>query len=133
MTIAELFVGHSVNKLEQMTGHIEDCLGRLSEDEIWRRGSEPENCVGNLVLHLCGNLGQWIGHYVAQRPDRRQHHQLDPSPHGVFRFALTKQPRWPPPSEAPRSRAHRAGPERALLSGRPRGGRHRAPGRRPAP
>lgn len=67
----ELFVGHSVAKLAQMTGHIEDCLDRLTDDQIWRRGSEPENSVGNLVLHLCGNLGQWIGHYVARRTDSR--------------------------------------------------------------
>ena len=71
MMLAELFVSHSVAKLEQMTGHIESCLDRLSEDQIWARGSEPENSVGNLVLHLCGNLGQWIGHYVAGRADTR--------------------------------------------------------------
>ena len=65
--IADLFITHSVAKLEQMTGHIESCLDRLNEDQIWRRGSEPENSVGNLILHLCGNLGQWIGHYVAGR------------------------------------------------------------------
>jgi hypothetical protein len=67
----ELFVAHSVQKLDQMTRHIEDCLDRLSEDQVWQRGSAPENSVGNLVLHLTGNLGQWIGHYVGRRPDTR--------------------------------------------------------------
>jgi uncharacterized damage-inducible protein DinB len=66
-----LFVGHSVQKLEQMTNHIETCLARLTEEQIWQRGSAPENSVGNLVLHLCGNLGQWIGHYIGGRPDTR--------------------------------------------------------------
>ena len=69
--LADLFVAHSVQKLEQMTGHIENCLDRLTEDQIWQRGGEPENSVGNLVLHLSGNLGQWIGHYVGGRPDTR--------------------------------------------------------------
>ena len=69
--IAELFITHSISKLDQMTGHIESCLDRLTEEQVWRRGSEPENAVGNLVLHLCGNLGQWIGHYVAGRADAR--------------------------------------------------------------
>ena len=69
--IAELFIAHSAAKLEQMTGHIENCLDRLTEHQIWQRGSEPENSVGNLVLHLRGNLGQWIGHYVAGRADTR--------------------------------------------------------------
>ena len=69
--IAELFINHSTQKLEQMTAHIESCLDRLTEEEIWRRGSAPENAVDNLVLHLCGNLGQWIGHYVGGREDIR--------------------------------------------------------------
>jgi uncharacterized damage-inducible protein DinB len=28
--------------------------------------------VGNLVLHLCGNVGQWIGSGVGGKPDTRQ-------------------------------------------------------------
>lgn len=69
--IAELFITHSVAKLEQMTEHIESCLDRLTDQQIWARGSEPENSVGNLVLHLCGNLGQWIGHCMVGRADTR--------------------------------------------------------------
>ncbi|HEY3740041.1 MAG TPA: DinB family protein [Bryobacteraceae bacterium] len=69
--LAELFITHSTDKLGQMTGHIEDCLDRLTVDQIWHRGSGPENSVGNLVLHLCGNLGQFVGHYIAGRPDLR--------------------------------------------------------------
>ena len=66
------FVLYSVEKLRQLGGRIEDCLGRLSEEQVWARGSENENAVGNLVLHLCGNLGQWIGAGVAGRVDHRQ-------------------------------------------------------------
>ena len=69
--IANLFIAHSTSKLEQMTGHIEACLNRLTDDQIWRRGSAPENALGNLVLHLCGNLGQWLGSHVAGRSDTR--------------------------------------------------------------
>jgi hypothetical protein len=36
------------------------------------RGSENENAVGNLVLHLSGNIRQWIGSGVAGLPDDRQ-------------------------------------------------------------
>ena len=67
-----LFLDYSVKKLQQLAGRIDDCLSRLSGEQIWRRGSENENAVGNLVLHLCGNLGQWIGHGVAGRPDTRR-------------------------------------------------------------
>ncbi len=70
--LERLFLDYSVKKLEQLAGRIDDCLDRLSDEQIWRRGSENENAVGNLVLHLCGNLGQWLRHGVAGRPDVRR-------------------------------------------------------------
>lgn len=66
------FVRYSVEKLRQYTTRIEDCLGRLNEDQVWARGGDNENAVGNLVLHLCGNLGQWIGFGVGGREDHRE-------------------------------------------------------------
>ncbi|HEV2688600.1 MAG TPA: DUF1572 family protein [Bryobacteraceae bacterium] len=41
-------------------------------DQIWMRNTENENAVGNLVLHLCGNVNQWIGSGVAGKPDHRE-------------------------------------------------------------
>lgn len=37
-----------------------ECLGQLSDEEIWWRPNEASNSVGNLLLHLCGNMRQWI-------------------------------------------------------------------------
>jgi uncharacterized damage-inducible protein DinB len=36
------------------------CLNAMTDDQIWWRPNEQSNSVGNLVLHLCGNLKQWI-------------------------------------------------------------------------
>jgi len=36
------------------------CLERMSDEDIWWRPNDQSNSVGNLVLHLCGNLKQWI-------------------------------------------------------------------------
>jgi uncharacterized damage-inducible protein DinB len=36
------------------------CLEQLSEEEIWWRPNSASNSAGNLVLHLCGNVRQWI-------------------------------------------------------------------------
>jgi uncharacterized damage-inducible protein DinB len=66
------FLTFSADKLTQLNGRIQDCLGRLSSEQIWTRGNENENSVGNLVLHLCGNVGQWIGSGVGGKPDTRQ-------------------------------------------------------------
>ncbi|MEP6645762.1 MAG: DUF1572 family protein [Saprospiraceae bacterium] len=36
------------------------CLGQLDESQIWWRPNPSSNSIGNLVLHLCGNVRQWI-------------------------------------------------------------------------
>jgi uncharacterized damage-inducible protein DinB len=66
------FIEFSAGKMQQLCGRIEDCLGRLTCDQVWMRNSGNENAVGNLVLHLCGNVTQWIGSGVAGRPDHRE-------------------------------------------------------------
>jgi hypothetical protein len=66
------FLDHSIEKLRQYTGRIETCLGMLNEEQVWARGGDNENALGNLVLHLCGNVRQWIVSGVGGRPDVRQ-------------------------------------------------------------
>ena len=65
------FLKYSADKLEQLTERIQDCLGKLTQDQIWMRHSDSENAVGNLVLHLAGNVRQWIGFGVAGMPNIR--------------------------------------------------------------
>ena len=69
--IAILFLTFSVRKLEVMSANLTACLNRLSDEQIWRRGAAHENAVGNLVLHLCGNMRQWILYGVDRQPDVR--------------------------------------------------------------
>jgi uncharacterized damage-inducible protein DinB len=72
VTVEETFLQFSAQKLEQLHGRIQDCLARLTPEQIWVRGSANENAVGNLVLHLSGNVRQWIGSGVAGLVDHRQ-------------------------------------------------------------
>jgi len=67
-----IFLDFSARKLELLTGRIESCLDRLSAEQIWARGGENENAVGNLALHLAGNVRQWIVSGVGGRPDIRE-------------------------------------------------------------
>ena len=49
------------------------CVEHMADDDIWWRPNEQSNSVGNLILHLCGNLRQWIinsmggGHFHRDR------------------------------------------------------------------
>ncbi len=48
------------------------CLESLSEEDIWWRAHKTNNSVGNLVLHLCGNVRQWIISGLGNAPDVRE-------------------------------------------------------------
>jgi Protein of unknown function (DUF1572) len=67
--IGEVFLAHSGNKLTLMSGYIEGCVRKLDEDQVWQG---PQNSVGNLVLHLCGNVRQWIGSSIGGLADVRE-------------------------------------------------------------
>ncbi len=50
---------------------IEHCLGQLDDKQVWWRPHEEMNAIGNLLLHLAGNLGQWIVAGVGDSQDTR--------------------------------------------------------------
>ncbi|MBM3775150.1 MAG: DUF1572 domain-containing protein [Acidobacteria bacterium] len=66
-----LFLDFSAKKLNQLFERIRDSVARLSEQQVWARASENENAIGNLLLHLEGNLRQWIVHGLGGQPDVR--------------------------------------------------------------
>ena len=72
MELDRIFIDCSTRRLELLLSRIRDCLNKLSPGEIWSRGNENENAIGNLVLHLNGNLRQWILSGVGGAPDTRQ-------------------------------------------------------------
>jgi uncharacterized damage-inducible protein DinB len=45
---------------EDFLPKIERCVALLSDEQIWWRPNEESNSIGNLVLHLSGNVRQWI-------------------------------------------------------------------------
>ena len=47
------------------------CLARLEYEDIWWRPGPRSNSVGNLVLHLAGNVRQWVVAGIGGRDDIR--------------------------------------------------------------
>jgi uncharacterized damage-inducible protein DinB len=72
MSLESVVLKFSADKLEQLCGRIESCLDKLTPEQIWTRGADHENAAGNLVLHLSGNVRQWILHGVGNAPDVRK-------------------------------------------------------------
>jgi uncharacterized damage-inducible protein DinB len=65
------FLKFSCEKLTELLTRIETCAAKLTPEQIWMRGAENENAVGNLMLHLAGNVRQWIICGVGGAEDRR--------------------------------------------------------------
>jgi len=50
----------AADELESAWKRIAHCLGQLTDEHVWHRSQPSLNSIGNLILHLCGNLRQWI-------------------------------------------------------------------------
>jgi uncharacterized damage-inducible protein DinB len=58
---ATLFLDFSRHKLlEQYWPRLRACVESLSDEQVWWRPNGASNSVGNLLLHLNGNVRQWL-------------------------------------------------------------------------
>lgn len=65
-----------------------NCLERLDDQQIWWRPNEESNSVGNLVLHLCGNIRQYIHTGIGRLDDLRERNEEFSSRGGYTRHEL---------------------------------------------
>jgi uncharacterized damage-inducible protein DinB len=60
----------------------------LPADRVWWRPNEQANSVGNLLLHLSGNVRQWIVSGVGGQPDVRERNREFAARDGASATAL---------------------------------------------
>ncbi|MEM8734931.1 MAG: DUF1572 family protein [Planctomycetota bacterium] len=65
------FVAANVRQLEGGMAKITHCLEQLDDQQIWWRPSESMNSIANLLLHLSGNMRQWLICGLSEIPDQR--------------------------------------------------------------
>jgi hypothetical protein len=59
------------NELSHALAKIKHCLNQLNDEQVWWRSRPSLNSIGNLILHLCGNVQQWIVGGLSGVPDDR--------------------------------------------------------------
>lgn len=70
--LAALFLQFSRKKLlEQYWTRLRSCVEQLTDEQIWWRPNPACNSVGNLLLHLNGNVTQWIVASFNRLDDKR--------------------------------------------------------------
>jgi hypothetical protein len=73
-SVCNEFISANRHTLEEGMRKIKHCVDQLTDDQIWWRPKPDMNSIANLMLHLSGNLRQWIiagaggGKDVRNRP-----------------------------------------------------------------
>jgi len=63
---------------------------KLSEEDIWKRPNENSNRIGNLILHLCGNIKQYVISSLGMADDKRNRDEEFSVKNGVTKSELLK-------------------------------------------
>ncbi len=68
----DLFQKQSVEYMNMNIPRIEKCLALLDEQQAWWSPNNQSNSIGNLILHLCGNISQWVLAGLGGASDERE-------------------------------------------------------------
>ena len=66
------FIEQSIYRIEENTHRIIKCLQEIDEIEIWKFPNDNSNSIGNLILHLCGNIRQYVISALGETKDIRE-------------------------------------------------------------
>jgi hypothetical protein len=69
--VARALTDNAREELTEGLSKIEHCLNQLTDAQAWWRPRPEMNSIANLMLHLAGNLRQWIVAGVGGAPDVR--------------------------------------------------------------
>jgi len=81
--MTQLFIKETIHFLELNPPRIENCLNRLTEAQVWQKPNEVSNSIGNLILHLCGNMTQYVIAGLGGALDERER-DLEFSVHNAY-------------------------------------------------
>lgn len=72
IVLAADFLAFSREKLlRQYWPRLRGCVESLTDEQVWWRPNEASNSIGNLILHLNGNVRQWIVSSFNRLEDKR--------------------------------------------------------------
>ena len=69
--LAQVYIAETQFWLDANVGRIKHCLSQLNDEQMWWHPQESMNSIANLVLHICGNIGQRILATAGGEPDDR--------------------------------------------------------------
>ncbi len=65
------FLENSIYRLDEGTRMIKISLNSVSESNIWKKPNASSNSIGNQIVHICGNMTQYIIASLGEQDDYR--------------------------------------------------------------
>ncbi len=84
------FVKNACFRLDESLRMVTISLDKISEEQFWQRPNASLNSIGNLILHLCGNMTQYGITSLKEIEDHRQR-DLEFSTQGGYTKAVLLQ------------------------------------------
>jgi uncharacterized damage-inducible protein DinB len=57
---AAAVMAEAAHEMQNALTRIKHCLDQLTDEQVWQRPADSQNSIANLLLHLSGNLRQWV-------------------------------------------------------------------------
>jgi uncharacterized damage-inducible protein DinB len=71
---ARIFLDYSCERFARELERVHLCFDQIDDSDAWRHPAEGCNSIGNIVVHLCGNIGQWMTSVANGQADTRDRH-----------------------------------------------------------
>src|SRR6056297_2819837 len=69
--LVEEFIKNALYRMDESTRMIKKSLIEISVEELWKRPNSSLNSIANLLLHICGNMTQYIISSLGEVEDKR--------------------------------------------------------------
>lgn len=66
------FKSNAIYRMDESTRMIKISLENFNDKTVWKKSNESTNSVANLMLHLCGNITQYIISSLGKTEDKRE-------------------------------------------------------------
>jgi hypothetical protein len=70
-SVGQAYIAMARRHMADRVARIKHCVDQLDDAQVWWRPQESMNSVANVLLHLCGNLRQWMISGVGGLSDTR--------------------------------------------------------------
>ena len=89
--LIEEIVKNALYRMDESTRMIKKSLKIIEESEVWQKPNHSLNSIGNLILHICGNMTQYIISSLGASEDIRNRDAEFDAKGGYTREELLKK------------------------------------------